>query len=256
MFHPLSYADIFSPWSGCRVGLVVQNGNPGDKYINFCTVLLAEFYGVEMHTWDGGNDWDALAISGGGNMGQHSPWKPNRERFRVPALDSGIPVTVLPQSFNGPDEDWERYDRIYAREIVSMTENPDDSNMRLAPDLTLFYNWKLPPQIYNQKPELILLRDDKEGLFVPQHAGVAKIAIANPWKEIAYHYASRIAAYRRLVTDKLHAAILGLQLGLSVTLLPCSYHKNLAMYETWLKHFVNCHWSDNHHAVSRLSDTA
>lgn len=51
-----------------------------------------------------------------------------------------------------------------------------------------------------------------------------------------------------VVTDRLHAALLGWMLGREVVMLPNAYHKNRSVYETWFKDVGpggRMHWADS-----------
>ena len=98
------------------------------------------------------NQFDELAFGGCGNMGLRYL---NNWDLRDRIFQSGLPVTVLPQSFNS--EESYTYRRVYVRERVSLAFCPDGI---LSPDLAMGLQIdNVPPPRYGLG---VFLRRDRE----------------------------------------------------------------------------------------------
>jgi len=225
LLSPASFAHVFEPLGGRRVGFIRPRGNVGDRLIVLAmTQLLAE-YGIHWREVDPGgpppDDIDLLVFGGGGNM---DTLYPACYSLRTQALALGLPVVVLPQSFTSPED--RGFHRVYVRERASLALHPTGI---LAPDLALGLDWPAPP-----RPTRDL------GLFLRRDG--ERTSRRRPWvfqdpvkrcREPA-EYLALAARYRRIITNRLHFAIAGLHAGRDVTLLANAYHKNASMHETWL----------------------
>ena len=217
-----AFAHVFEPLVGRKVGYVRAEGNVGDDLIEIATAQLLNAFGIRWHVQDPAQpaDVDCLIFSGGGNMG---PRYANNLRIREQALSLGRPLTILPQSFTGPEA--LPYAKVFVRERGSLALRPDGI---LAPDLALGLACELPPA---PKHDLgVWLRGDEE------RAGRASLRYRDPAIvcRTAADYLMLAARHRRIITDRLHFAIAGLHAGRDVTLLANDYHKNRSMHETWL----------------------
>jgi len=170
---------------------------------------------------------EELIFSGGGNMGH---WYQNNWDLRGKALDLGLPMTILPQTFNSPED--RPYKRVYVREQVSLQFCPHGI---LAPDLALGLDYS--SNIVPRKKLGIFRRRDSE------RTSRFRWFLRDPAKicQTPEEYLQLAARYEQIVTDRLHFSICGLIQGRDVTLLPNTYHKNEAMYEMWLKD-LGCHF--------------
>lgn len=226
---------MFEPLRGRRVGYVRMPGNVGDAVIEAATLQLFAHFGVDWrHATLEGDPADEYVIAGGGNMGPHyAACRAVRRR----ALATGLPVTVLPQSFTGRED--EPYARVFVRGRASLRLYPRGV---LAPNLALGLAWDTPaPPRFS---EGVWLRRDAEARFRDAPGSGDPIAGCRSWQE----YLGRAADYAHVVTDRLHFAVAGLIGGRQVTLVPNSYHKNRAIYETWLGG-LGCRWADSPPAV-------
>lgn len=247
-----AFAPVFEPFRGLRVGLVTPFGNVGDTLIGWATEQLLDAFQIEWDHWREEtaheSRFDELLFGGGGNMGvrYRNNWELRNRVFR-----SGLPVTVLPQSFNS--EELRPYRRVFIRETASLAYCPQGE---LAPDLALGLRIEDVPQ-----PRLglgVFLRRDRERLrrfrwFSRDPARLCKTP---------QEYIRLAASYRRIITDRLHFAICGLLAGRQVTLLPNDYHKNRSMHATWLED-LGCEFAENcmsavcrRTTASRLTATA
>lgn len=247
MLHPAYFAHVFEPLRGQRVGLVTVDGNAGDALICEATLQLAKYYEVEMYHWydQPKISYDLLAISGGGNMGDDSPWIRSGAPTRAAAVATGLPVWVLPQSIDGELSESDRYQRLFVRDRYSLARVPAAI---LAPDLALAHQpyFEIPPAT---QPLGLYLRGDLEGLWRDRHQGDPGLPQAYEvgtagYPDLVKRYLLHAAQFEQIVTDKLHYAVAGLICGRHVTLLPNSYYKNRGMYEAWLQH-LGCHWADD-----------
>lgn len=163
---------------------------------------------------------DVLAFGGGGNMGTRYP---SNHALRTAALETGIPVVILPQSFTGRED--RPFEQVFVRERGSLALRPDGI---LAPDLALGLATAEP-----RRPDRdlgVYLRRDQE------RAGRKPLFARDPVRlfQDPFGYLAFAARHRRIVTDRLHFAVAGLHAGREVTLVANDYHKNRSMHETWL----------------------
>lgn len=223
LLGPESYASVFEPLTGKRVGYVRPLGNIGDWLIELATIQLFGVYGIDwkLQDADGPAEVDVIAFGGGGNMGSfyEGNWK-----LREKCLRLGLPVTILPQSFLSRED--RPFARVYVRETASFEYCCEGAT--LAPDLALGLSYE--PYAKPSKETGVFLRRDVEGLFCRRWNRDPDRMCKTPCD-----YLELAACYRQIITDRLHFAISGLIVGCETTLLPNSYHKNLSMYETWLR---------------------
>lgn len=219
------FAPVFEPLRGKMVGFIRPIGNVGDDLIAMATHQLFDNFAIRWRevTPHDCADCDELAFGGGGNMG--SMYQNNWD-LRTRCLETGLPVTILPQSFTTAEE--REFHRVYVRERESQKLCPTGI---LAPDLALGleYATKTRPRV-----ELgVFLRRDREtaqgSWFRWRRKDPARMC------DSAIEYLELAAQHSRIITDRLHFAICGLTVGRQVALLGNSYHKNRSIYETWLK---------------------
>jgi len=218
-----AFQDVLRPLVGQRVGLFTSRGNVGDALILLATLQLFNEFGIRWQMVDFAKvpDVDQLVFGGGGSMG--TLYRGNWE-LRARALALGIPLTVLPQSFNSRED--RPFARVYVRERGSLRFC---EHGLLAPDLALGLDYET--RIPATRDLGVFLRKDCER------------RVPRPWLardparicRVPEDYLRLAAKYRRIITDRLHFAISALIVGRDTTLLPNSYHKNQSMYETWLK---------------------
>jgi exopolysaccharide biosynthesis predicted pyruvyltransferase EpsI len=215
---------VFGPLVGRRVGLAPVSGNAGDQLIIQATLQLLERFGIHWCHFDPDRpkEVDEILYHGGGNMGSRYP---QCSEIRRRCLATGLPVTILPQSFS--DRDDQPYHRVYVRERASLALAP--AGAILAPDLAL--GLQITEFLPARRHFGLFLRRDFES------------TIRRPWLtpdparrcRSAQCYLQLAARYHSILTDRLHFAIAGLITGRRVILLPNDYHKNQSMHETWLQ---------------------
>ena len=235
------YEKIFCEYKGLVVGVASLMGNTGDQLIQQSTYALLDFFGIDYRIIEFKytfkpcpqvrivtdiHDIDEILISGGGNIGSHHYIYPFLSRQQLAKLNK--PVTVLPQSFIGFSEDISHYKKVYVREHMSLKY---DDSLELAPDLALGY---LPP-VFDDGVEFeegLFLREDSESLFNGHQHSMGDPAELSTTLLDYFMLASK---FYHIITDRLHFCIAGILLGREVTLLPNSYFKNKAVYNSWLK---------------------
>lgn len=237
------FAPIFEPLCGRRVGYVRTPGNVGDRLIEAAAFQLLRHFGINFSVTrpPARAGFDELVLPGGGSMGS---FYAVNQRIREQAMASGLPVSVLPQSFITPEHF--AYARVFVRERASLDLRSD---ALLAPDLALGFemprHWRLALGLdarWRRRPDLgegLWLRRDREGLF----AGVRSAGDPAARCRTAFGYLRLAARHTHVITDRLHFAIAALLCGRRATLLPNSYFKNRSMYETWLG-ALGCGWRD------------
>ena len=242
------FAPVFEPLRGRSVGFLAMYGSAGDRLLDAAAHRLLEAFEVDHIdlAWrettsdiaDVDNELvagvDEIVAAGGGNLGGLYP---RCRLLREHYLGLGKPMTILPQSITGPGEDLSRFQRVYLRERASLSLFPQGM---LAPDLAL----ALAPSESTGSRDFPLgafLRVGKEALF----AG-SPLSLADPAQccESYSDYFALAGRFEKVVTDRLHFAIAAMLVGTQVELLPVAYHKNRAMFETWLKD-LGCGWRDD-----------
>jgi len=220
-----AFAHVFEPLRGGRIGFVRPRGNVGDSLIEWGMRQLLEEFGVGWAVFDPEasepRDFDELIFGGGGNMGTRyvDNWN-----LRGRILELGLPVTILPQSFTSAED--RPFHRVYVRERASLAFCPTGI---LAPDLAL--GLRPPPVPAPTRRKGVFLRRDSERLPGPRWFRRDPVRIC----KTPLDYLMLAARYERIVTDRLHFAISSLMVGRDTTLIANNYHKNLSMYETWLR---------------------
>jgi exopolysaccharide biosynthesis predicted pyruvyltransferase EpsI len=238
------FAPVFEPFSGRKIGLVDGEGNVGDRLLYAATRQLLRHFGLKWVTfhpfYDRREDFDldCLLLFAGGSMG--SDFMPARA-IRKSALATGLPCSILPQSFITADESSLPWERVFVRERASLAHS---SGGVLVPDVALGYDFPEPPP--PEHGRVVCLRLNGHSAF-PKKRYPKKFDPAE-WCYSPEQYVDFAAQYRHIITDRLHLAIIGLGLGRRVTLLPVAYHKNRSMYETWLKD-LGCEWADTPEAA-------
>lgn len=233
------FAPVFEPYRGRKIGLVDGEGNVGDRLLYAATRQLMRHFGMKWVTfhpfYDRAEDFDldCLLLFAGGSMG--SDFDPAR-RIRLAARQTGLPCTILPQSFVSDDESHLPWERMFVRERASMPFAP---GAELVPDVALGFDFpEMPPP---KKRRAVCLRRNGHAAFsderYPRKCDPADFCYS-PWQ-----YMEWASQYRHIITDRLHLAIVSLGLGRRTTLLPVTYHKNRSMWETWLKD-LGCEWAD------------
>lgn len=225
LLGPAAFAPVMEPLLGKTIGYVRPEGNVGDRLIEVAMIQLFAEFGVRWRRWRPDVPGDAeglemLVFGGGGNMGSRYA---RNHALRTTALETGLPVVVLPQSFTGPED--RPYTKVFVRERASLELRPDAT---LAPDLALgLQTVELPPARWDLG---VFLRRDQE------RTGRKSLVPRDPvrWYRDPMEYILLASRYRQLVTDRLHLAVAGLHAGRDVTLLANDYHKNRSMHETWL----------------------
>ncbi|MBD3672550.1 MAG: polysaccharide pyruvyl transferase family protein [Planctomycetaceae bacterium] len=219
------FSPVFEPLQGKQIGFVRPLGNVGDLLIEQATVQLFDHFRVQWRDWSPHQSLEGiqeLVFGGGGNMGEtyRSNWD-----LRGACLETGLPVTILPQSFLGPED--RPFHRVFVRENASFKFAPEAI---LAPDLALAYEPKtsFPPAVETLG---VFLRKDQEAHAVPPWYSQDPVKLARTPEE----YLRLAARYESLITNRLHMAVAGILQDRHVILLPNSYHKNRSLYETWLR---------------------
>jgi hypothetical protein len=234
LLAPDAFAMVCEPLVGRRVGYVRPIGNVGDRLIEMAMIQLFAAYGIRWRLWrpevpGDGDGLDLLVFGGGGNMGSRYA---NNHTLRSRAIDTGLPVVILPQSFTAAEE--RPFARVFVRERASLALRPDAI---LAPDLALGLATTLPAR--PDRDLGVFLRRDQE------RTGRKPLWARDPVRlhDDPFAYLAFAARYRRLVTDRLHFAVAGLHAGREVTLVANDYHKNRSMHETWLAD-LGCRFAD------------
>lgn len=227
-----AFAHVFTPLVGQRVGYVRPYGNVGDDLIQLAMQQLCAEFGVRWGAWspEAAASFDVLVFGGGGNMGARYR---NNYDLRTAALTTGIPLVILPQTFTSSED--RPFARVYVRERESLRLCASGI---LAPDLALGLAWPTPPA--PTRDVGIFLRRDQE------RAGRKPWLARDPVRlcRTPADYLALAAAYRRIITDRLHCAIAGLHAGRDVTLVANDYHKNRSMHATWLE-MLGCRFADS-----------
>ncbi len=244
------FDDVFLPLQGKRVGYLKMYGNVGDRLIDWATEQMFDEYDIEYGSLNwaqgGGNQdlvlkhTDTIVFAGGGNLGRKYE---NCYHLRQQYFSSGLPITVLPQSLTDSNERLDEYATVYLREQSSRELFEHGI---FAPDLALGFN----------PPDLEIDRDIDIGIFIREDeeniVGFPDNSIGDPALlcDSVMEYLRLAGRCHTIYTDRLHFAICGLICGSSVYLLPGSYYKNSAVYQSSLEQ-LGCKWCEN---ISELPD--
>lgn len=217
------FSHVFEPLRGKQIGFVRPLGNVGDLLIEQATVQLFDHFQIHWRYWSPNQPLDnvqELVFGGGGNMGEtyHSNWE-----LRGACLETGLPVTILPQSFLGFEN--RPFHRVYVRENASFKFAP---NANLAPDLALGLILDTASPAVESLG--IFLRTDQEAHAAAPWYSQDPVKLVRTPAE----YLRLASRYEILITNRLHMAVAGILQDRNVILLPNSYHKNSSLYETWL----------------------
>lgn len=241
---PSHFAHVFEPLQGKRIGFVRPTGNVGDMLIEMATLQLFDHFGIQWTYWRPDESLEPLqelVFGGGGNMGQ--TYRCNWD-LRQTCLQTGLPVTILPQSFLGPEK--RPFRRVYVREQASFQYAPEGI---LAPDLALGLRTGLFAAATN--PLGIFLRRDLEACKTAPWYSLDPVELARTPRE----YLQLASRYEAIITNRLHFAVAGILLDRKVILLPNSYHKNTSMHETWLGD-LGCNYAHSlEEALQRINGT-
>lgn len=214
---------------GKSVGVILPEGNVGDEFILLGTKSLFQRAGihavfVNQHNIEALPPVEVVAWGGGGNVsGRYKRHEAVKKGYEM-AQKYRASYICFPQSIEMRTDRLRFFDKIFLREVVSVNMEPHSV---LIPDLAL------ASQLTEAKPEMEfqqVFRSDREttGMF-QQNDPRDKLTILDFIK-----LAGRAS---HLETDLLHLAVCALLQGVRVTLRPCDWHKNEAMYRTWLHYF-------------------
>jgi exopolysaccharide biosynthesis predicted pyruvyltransferase EpsI len=174
-----------------------------------------------MVDWERLNTVDELVFGGGGNMGCLYP---KNALLRERLLQSGKPLTILPQSFS--DFEDRPFKTVYVRERASQRFCPQGI---LTPDLALGFD-ATGAAVMPRFRLGLFLRKDPESTLSKLWFRRDPIRLCRTPQE----YLALAGAYEQIITDRLHFAIAGLITRRQTILLPNAYHKNESMFESWL----------------------
>lgn len=220
-----TWDEVFVPWAGKKVHLIVPPGNPGDQLIHAATRQLFRKHGIVEVTLP---DAEVLMYAGGGNAGGQYAFA----EWFIPLFDSPLPKVVLPQTFKTSSKLLEKADIVWARDTTSVGVFP---SARLTHDLSLAYRASVSAT--HENPVGVFFRIDAEKTSVPENN------LGDPGARCRTHhdYLMLAGKYKAIHTNRLHFAVAGLIMGCEVTLYANSYHKNLSVYERSLKS-LGCKW--------------
>jgi exopolysaccharide biosynthesis predicted pyruvyltransferase EpsI len=235
-----------------------NGGNLGDCLIASATIQAFDKAGIPWSLIRGKRQsvrsWDLLVFGGGGSL--------------VPLYEGGIqcvqslrklgaPVVVLPQTVRGNDEFWKQAEGItvFCRDFGSLDFICEFPNIPsyLADDMALRLDLTADPfstvgafrEVMlegKEKRVLFAHRRDREALGTANKQSIDISALAHPAMDSveSIHantcaFLTMLAGYSEIQTDRLHVAIGGSLLGISVLLQDNSNGKNRAVYKTSLK---------------------
>ena len=225
-----SFAPIFEPLLGRRVGYVPTAGGVGDLLVEMAALQLFAHFGVDYHveTLAGECEADVLVLPGGG-LG---PLCPPPLAARLTEVAAAIPVVLLPRSLSGPAGI--RLRRCHVRDRASLAWEPAGIVM---PDLVLGLEVAAPREA--EEATGVWLRCDDEGLFAGHGLGDPDLVCGT-----AAEYLALATRYRAVVTDRPEFAMAALVQGREATLLPAASPVNRSLHETWLAD-LGCRWLDD-----------
>lgn len=242
------FEPVFKDFKGKKIGFVSMAGNVGDWLIEKSAIQLLEHFGVDFEAInsrekplaffeDRAKSVDEFAVCGGGSMGDFKKGrffqKPVFE-IRKKLLRYKKPIIILPQTFCGREDCG--YSKIFARdkESIKFCEAAI-----LAPDLALGYVYEGRLATAKYDAGIWMRKDIEKTPDDRKFFSYDPAFLCNAPEE----YIQLASLYKKVVTNRLHFAIASLIAGRETVLLPNSYFKNRAVYETWLKD-LGCQWMD------------
>lgn len=237
------FSKIFENFKNKSIGFVRMSSSTGDMIIEDAAMQMFTKFNVSFKEINKRPNLDVIdlnfikevdefAFNGGGCMGNFYFQVFN---LRMRFLEYKKPITVLPQTFVLSRDD-ANYEKVWIRETESLKFREDAF---LAPDLALGYEYygDLPKPKYKIG---VWLRQDDEAIDV---GGVKSLGDPALICKNTKEYIWLASLYEKIITNRLHFAIIGLIARREVVLLPNSYFKNYSMWKTWLKD-LGCKWSD------------
>jgi len=226
----VSFAPVFEPLLGRRVGYVPTVGGAGDLLVEMAALQLFAYFGIDYHveTLAGECEADVLVLAGG----SPGPLGPPALEDRLAEVAATIPVVLLPRSLAGPAGI--RLRRCHVRERASLAWEPAGIVM---PDTVLGLDVAAPRAAAEDTG--VWLRCDEEGLFAGHGVGDPDLVCGT-----AIEYLALAARYRVIVTDRPEFAMAALAQGREATLLPGVSPVNRSLHETWLAD-LGCRWIDD-----------
>lgn len=246
---------LFSSLRGKSVAVFPNTGNAGDGFIMFATLAMLRRFDVEYELFgpDSIVSGKTVLFGGGGNLIE------GRYRTMADTIQANVgrnrcillPHTIL--GFEGLADLTRSGFEIYLRESISylaMLENGADSDaVHLAHDMTFY----LPGLAFSDLRSkgagtLYCLREDDERFGEESHPENVDLSLSwnGRWwtnealcKASTYSLASAIEQFERVVTDRLHIAILSTVMGKDVHLGANSYYKNEAVFEHSMKPYFS-----------------
>jgi exopolysaccharide biosynthesis predicted pyruvyltransferase EpsI len=230
MLLPISqFQELLNPLKQHKVHYLRSKGNVGDDLIHLAAYQLMEKADIQL---TGPEEAEVLVIAGGGNFGGFFSIEADiRRNFYREYSEIFRKVIVFPQTIRSRlEKNPPKVDKFFVREKISLKKMKGSI---LAPDLALGYQY----QGKVDDPEFesgLFLREDPEGLFSGRYPSLGDPVKLIPSRDVN-DYFKLAMKYEKIVTDRLHFAIIGLILSRDTTILPNDYFKNKAMWECWLK---------------------
>ncbi|MGC5780823.1 polysaccharide pyruvyl transferase family protein [Methylobacterium sp. NFXW15] len=251
-----------------------SGGNLGDGLIQLGTFDLFESKGIDLRAVDPNNHSILLPetpiILGGSGAWVEGVWE-YWARLLRPHLEAGGKLLVLPSSFNGFVDYFERYaDQIFlfAREEVSFSALAKSRVLRdrigLCPDLAFAINPDtLPKQKFLARSgELNLFRTDAESALKRTPLGNCDVALlwnGGIWSEKVSCIEAITAAcdligrFQVVNTDRLHMTVLSAMIGCKVNMYSGNYFKLSAVYDYTLKSISSIKYCGLYDLESQIS---
>lgn len=232
------FAAITEHLANKRILLCKPIGNFGDELIHNATLQFLDRINCSAVVVDICRNCipvipevDYCVWGGGGNFGKgyYEAFQARQFIFQR-AKSKGIKTMVLPCTCFGEPEN--QPDVLFVREHKTKELYPDAV---LVPDMSMSL---LPPVPYQEE-----LPINDEGYFIrtyeeSNNLDLIQQSVCDPATCFSLLDYFRLASeYKKIFTDRLHFAIVGLMLGRDVNLLPNSYWKNEAVWQSWLQRF-------------------
>jgi len=214
-------------------------GNVGDRMIDLGTVAFLDRYGVDYVRCPIGKrvrrdvvEFSELVLMfGSGSVGNCC--KPVM-MIRNLSASWGLPRILLPSSAMDSGEQLGECEAVFARDRLSqamLQSGRRNQDVELMPDMA---HWYVPDE------DDLLPAQELAGVFLRDDAAApvdleADLSVVDPIRHCSdvSEYCRLATVCERVVTNRLHFALAGLAVGRQVVLLPTTWHKTRAYYETW-----------------------
>jgi exopolysaccharide biosynthesis predicted pyruvyltransferase EpsI len=247
--------EFLQPYKDIPFGYVPNDGNVGDSLIAYSTTQLFKELGLDFHYLNFTESYNRQTIiyGGGGNLIGMYPGSLDAFLRRNMHLND---IVLLPHTIK--DEDKLIYDLPENVTVICREEKSYNYVVSLRPQGKTYISQDMAFYLKTE-PQLIgtgtlnafRIDDEKTDIEIPQDncdlSEYFRVAdcTSNPESisKCSNQFLDKLAQYETVNTNRLHVAIAGALLGLTVNMHPNSYWKNEEVYKYSLSKYPNVNWN-------------